>query len=163
MPQSANAVNDDGSSVTVGTTGTIGSLMTRELESMKQPEQTSSSAPRKQQTGPVSVPCGANPMKALQKRNHTSGCESSSNGGSSNGQAHGASDVPKHRHIPRRNVHQMPMLISDDAHKDRNLGTQKVEKKTHNYIVEVVDLKCSNPMSSRLKKLGFSKLSESTS
>jgi hypothetical protein len=28
------------------------------------------------------------------------------------------------------------------------------------YGVEVVDVKCGNPMSSRLRKLGFSKLSE---
>ncbi|CAL9040566.1 unnamed protein product [Musa banksii] len=79
-------VSDDGEgSLEVGTTGTIGSLMTRELESMKHSEQASSSARRRQQTGPVFVPCGAAPGKASRRRNQADGCGSS---GSSIGQGH---------------------------------------------------------------------------
>ncbi|WOL15144.1 hypothetical protein Cni_G23925 [Canna indica] len=170
MPQRPDVISDDGSSVKVGTTGTIGSLMTRELESMKHSEQASSSVQRKQQTGPVSVPCGANPKKALQKRNHTleHGGNSSSinnNSGSTSGHTHAAShmDVEKPRHTPRKNGHRAPMLVSGDSAVDRNLGNDRAEKKAHTYFVEVVDIKCNNPMSNRLKKLGFSKLSESIS
>jgi hypothetical protein len=43
---------------------------------------------------------------------------------------------------------------------DRSPNTEKAKKKGNRYGVEVVDVKCSNPMSSRLRKLGFSKLSE---
>ncbi|XP_065025067.1 uncharacterized protein LOC135649978 [Musa acuminata AAA Group] len=153
-------VSDDGEgSLEVGTTGTIGSLMTRELESMKRSEQASSSARRRQQTGPVFVPCGAAPGKASRRRNQADGCGSS---GSSIGQDHCA-DAQKRRHSTRKNGHRVPILGSGDSPMARNSGTDKVEKKGHGYTVEVVDLKCSNPMSNRLKKLSFSKLSESIS
>ena len=62
MPRAADAIHDDGGSVKIGATGTIGTLMTRELESPKHSEQTSSTR-RKQQTVPVSIPCGANPRR----------------------------------------------------------------------------------------------------
>ncbi|THU46217.1 hypothetical protein C4D60_Mb09t02620 [Musa balbisiana] len=169
-------VGDDGeASLEVGTTGTIGSLMTRELESMKHSEQASSSARRRQQTesmkhseqasssarrrqqtGPVFVPCGAAPGKASRRRNQADGC------GSGIGQGHSA-DAQKRRHSTRKNDHRVPILGSGDSPMARNSGTDKVEKKGHGYTVEVVDLKCSNPMSNRLKKLSFSKLSESIS
>ncbi|CAL9095695.1 unnamed protein product [Musa acuminata var. zebrina] len=163
MPQKEDATNDDGGSVKIGTTGTIGSLMTREIESMKQ---ASSSAQRKQQTGPVSVPCGANPRKALQRRNQTN--EYGSTGSSSSGTGHthcsNHEDAQKSQHTPRKKGHRhAPILRSDDSPTNRNLDTDKVEKKVHTYMVKVVDLKCGNPMSSRLKKLSFSKLSESIS
>ncbi|XP_009405620.2 uncharacterized protein LOC103988727 isoform X1 [Musa acuminata AAA Group] len=163
MPQKEDATNDDGGSVKIGTTGTIGSLMTREIESMKQ---ASSSAQRKQQTGPVSVPCGANPRKALQRRNQTN--EYGSTGSSSSGTGHthcsNHEDAQKSQHTPRKKGHRhAPILRSDDSPTNRNMDTDKVEKKVHTYMVKVVDLKCGNPMSSRLKKLSFSKLSESIS
>ncbi|KAK8961774.1 hypothetical protein KSP40_PGU022639 [Platanthera guangdongensis] len=37
---------------------------------------------------------------------------------------------------------------------------KNARKKGMGALVEIVDVKCNNPMSSRLKKLGFSKLSE---
>ncbi|CAL9168167.1 unnamed protein product [Musa hybrid cultivar] len=155
MPRAADAIHDDGVSVKIGATGTIGTLMTRELESPKHSEQTSSTR-RKQQTVPVSIPCGANPRRALQRRNQTNepGSIRRSSGGSNSEQAHCSNHA-------RRNGHRAPMLRSDDNPVNRNMDTDRIGKKA--YTVEIVDLKCSNPMSSQLKKLGFSKLSVSTS
>ena len=59
------------------------------------------------------------------------------------------------------------MLGSDNIALDRTPRRQKSDKKVSN-LVEVVDIKCGNPdrawaspITNRLKKLGFSKLSES--
>lgn len=61
----------------------------------------------------------------------------------------------------------MPMLISDSITLDRTPSRGKNDKKASK-IVEIVDVKCGNqerawasPITNRLKKLGFSKLSES--
>ncbi|KAJ8460183.1 hypothetical protein OPV22_033109 [Ensete ventricosum] len=155
MPRAADAIHDDGGSVKIGATGTIGTLMTRELESQKHSEQVSSTQ-RKQQTVPVSIPCGANPRRALQRRNQTDehGSTRRSSGGSNSEQAHCANHA-------RRNGHRTPMLRYDDSPVNRTMDTDRVGKKA--YTVEIVDLKCSSPLSSQLKKLGFSKLSVSTS
>lgn len=168
MAQRTNALNHNGGTVKVGTTGTISSLMTRELESIKHSDQTYPPTQRKQQTAPVSIPCGANPRKALQKKNQINEQGNSSNyngSGSSTGHTNCASNIEgqKLRHVPRKTGYKIPMLVSDGSPMDQTLNTCKAEKKAHSYIVEVVDLKCSNPMSTRLKKLGFSKLSESIS
>ncbi|XWS09826.1 hypothetical protein CRYUN_Cryun39dG0022900 [Craigia yunnanensis] len=67
----------------------------------------------------------------------------------------------------RKNIHQIPMLDSDNNALDRTLSRQKSDKKVSS-VVEVVDIKCGNPdkawaspITNRLKKLGFSKRSES--
>ncbi|KAE8713675.1 hypothetical protein F3Y22_tig00110206pilonHSYRG00311 [Hibiscus syriacus] len=69
-------------------------------------------------------------------------------------------------HSPK-NVHQMPMFVSENVALERTPIRQKCDKKVSN-IVEVVDIKCGNsnrawasPITNRLKKLGFSRLSES--
>ncbi|KAL5548301.1 hypothetical protein UlMin_003532 [Ulmus minor] len=66
-----------------------------------------------------------------------------------------------------KNTHGIPILGSENIALDRTPSREKTEKKTHN-IVEVVDIKCGNsdkawtsPITNRLRKLGFSKLSES--
>ncbi|PKU65508.1 hypothetical protein MA16_Dca012230 [Dendrobium catenatum] len=56
---------------------------------------------------------------------------------------------------------QLAPILSNEANTDKNTRTKRPWKKIHTYIVEAVDIKCNNPMSNRLKKLGFSKLSES--
>jgi hypothetical protein len=61
----------------------------------------------------------------------------------------------------------MPMLGSDNSTLDRTPSREKSDKKA-THIVEIVDIKCgnpdrawANPITNKLKKLGFSKLSES--
>ncbi|KAK1308164.1 hypothetical protein QJS10_CPA09g01219 [Acorus calamus] len=52
-------INDGGISIRVGTIGTIGSLMTREMEiAIDSPRASTSSHHRRLQMAPVSVPCG---------------------------------------------------------------------------------------------------------
>ncbi|KAJ6791018.1 Uncharacterized protein M6B38_246310 [Iris pallida] len=155
-PEIPNATRE---MVKVGTTGTVSSLMSQELETVKdspEPAAAAASTSRKKlQTAPVSVPCGYNPKRSQLRRNtpldpgSSSSSSSSSNSGS-------RSPLETQKPKPRRNGHRSPML---NPATEKREDTQK--KKGHTHIVEVVDLKCNNPMSSRLKKLGFSKLSES--
>lgn len=164
ISQKPETTNGNGYAIKVGATGTIGSLMSRELESMKEGSQASSSTQKKPQSPPVSVPCGSTPRKTQLRRNSTSDSSSSSSSTCSSNSNTGLNKIPtnaqKPKQNPWKNGHRMPMLGADDVNADRM--NNRDQKKPNSYIVEVVDLKCSNPMSSRLKKLGFSKLSEST-
>jgi hypothetical protein len=67
-----------------------------------------------------------------------------------------------------KSTHHMPMFGSDSIILDRTPSRKKSDKKATK-IVEIVDIRCgspdrtwANPITSKLKKLGFSKLSEST-
>jgi hypothetical protein len=155
--QIANANSTASPAIKVGSTGTVASLISRELDNIKinqvNPQDAAASSshanPRrkKYQSGPVSVPCGANPKKTVSPKK-------------SNLSKEEADKVPK---SGRRNGCDAPMLSGDHAGTDQNShpNLAKSGKKGHLNSVEVVDIKCNNPMSSRLRKLGFSKLSES--
>lgn len=161
MAQKTVLANSDGGIIKVGTTGTIGSLMTKELESMKNASPTSKASQRKMQTNSVSVPCGTTPKKIQPRRNSSIECGSSSGSGNGNINLRDHGDMQKPRFTTPRNGHKGPMLGSKNVNIDKNVGRDKLGKKGSSHLVEVVDMKCNNPMSSRLKKLGFSKLSES--
>ncbi|XP_020224935.1 uncharacterized protein LOC109806828 [Cajanus cajan] len=166
MAQRQEVIKGGEGSIKLGTTGTISSLMTRELDHI-------SSAPKKQvpsrskpQTLPVSVPCGSTTQKRLQPRK--SSVEASSSGSSKNTNRRGPGNgMPQKTKTNGRNTQRIPMLGSDKCSVDRTPVRDKNDKKIPN-IVEIVDIKCGNadkawatPLASRLKKLGFSKLSES--
>ncbi|XP_065620532.1 LOW QUALITY PROTEIN: uncharacterized protein LOC111998887 [Quercus suber] len=134
MVQTLEAIKGGGGSIRVGTTGTISSLMTRELDSIKSAPQMPLSPELNHVQYLFAIPCGA----TTSKRVYT------------------------------RNTHRIPCLVRDSIALDRTLS-RKTEKKGSN-IVEIVDINCgnqdrawANPISitNRLKKLGFSKLSES--
>ncbi|SPT17510.1 unnamed protein product [Triticum aestivum] len=156
MPCAAELVNGEGGAIKVGTTGTIGSLMTRELEAIKVAPQGAATPRLRRQSSPVSVPCGASPRKIIPRKS------SSSVSSSSNGRADrvSAEEACKTRRSSQRNKSSSPMLHSDGALVDRSPNFEKAKKKGNVHGVEVVDVRCGNPMSSRLRKLGFSKLSE---
>jgi len=160
MPGAAELVNGEGGAIKVGTTGTIGSLMTRELEAIKVTPQGAAIPRLRRQSSPVSVPCGASPRKVILRKSSSS--VSSSNNNSSNGRADrvSAEEACKTRRSSQRNKSSSPMLQSDGVLVDRSPNFQKAKKKGNVHGVEVVDVRCGNPMSSRLRKLGFSKLSE---
>ncbi|KAL5198770.1 hypothetical protein ABZP36_002282 [Zizania latifolia] len=180
MPCAAELANGEAGAVKVGTTGTIGSLMTRELEAIKAappPPQVgaATTTPRlRRQSSPVSMPCGASPRKIIALRKSSSNVSSGSSNGSSNGSSHGRTDrVSAEEEAscngkPRRSSQRStkpssPMLRSDGVVVDRSVKAKK--KATAACClgaggVEVVDVRCGNPMSSRLRRLGFSKLSE---
>ena len=164
MVQKLEAIKGGGGSIKVGTTGTISSLMTRELDSIKSAQQTPISFRHKSQTIPVSVACGSATPKRLQLRKSLDGASTS---GSSNSMSYKSPQTTQKTKSFRKNIHQIPMLGSDNIALDRTPSRQKSDKKVSN-IVEVVDIKCGNsdrawasPITNRLKKLGFSKLSES--
>ncbi|XP_047068602.1 uncharacterized protein LOC124676610 [Lolium rigidum] len=160
MPCAPELVNGEGGAIKVGTTGTIGSLMIRELESIKVTPQGAATPRLRRQSNPVSVPCGASPRKTiLRKSSSNVACSSSS---SNNGRTDrvSADEASKARRSSQRNKSHSPMLHSDGVLADRSPNVEKAKKKGNFHVVEVVDVRCSNPMSSRLRKLGFSKLSE---
>lgn len=160
MAQTLEIIKEDGKSIRIGTTGTIGSLMTRELESVKSVSQVPTISPRnKAPMVAVSVPCSTSAPKKLQPR--TSSDEASS----SKSVNHRSPETARKTKNYTRKGHKIPMLGADNISLDRTPCRQKTEKKGS---VEIVDIKCGNtdrawssPITNRLKKLGFSKLSES--
>ncbi|XP_062077764.1 uncharacterized protein LOC133782462 [Humulus lupulus] len=157
MVQSLEAIKGGGGSIRVGTTGTISSLMTRELQSMNTASQKpSSSFISKPQTDPV-IPRRLKPKKSSD--------EASSSGGLGNYTK--SPEFSRKTKGYSKKTHRIPMLNSDNIVLDRTPSREKTEKKGSN-IVEVVDIRCGNsdgawksPITSRLRKLGFSKLSDS--
>ncbi|VVB15980.1 unnamed protein product [Arabis nemorensis] len=157
MVQKLELIKGGGGSIKIGATGTVATLMTRELDSMKQPSpQTPPSRPIRT-TIPVSVDCGTSSTPRRQKARKSSDEASSSNNNNANNVR-----TPKGHNA--KSTHQLPMLGSDNVSLQ---GTPRREKRMMN-IVEIVDVKCgnpdrawANPITSRLKKLGFSKLNES--
>lgn len=173
MVQKLEAIKGGGGSIKVGTTGTISSLMTRELDTIKSAPQTPVSFRHKPQTIPISVACGSVTPKKLQQRKSFDHGASTSGSGSSNSNimkyesTHQTAQKVKSIH---KNIHQVPMLGSNNnIALERTASRQKNDKKVVSNIVEVVDIKCgnpdkawANPITNRLKKLGgFSKLSDS--
>lgn len=139
--------------VAVGTTGTISCLMTRELDQI-------SSASHQQQVCStsklrISVAYGSTTPKRLQPRKSLDEASSSSSR---------SSNIINHS----KHTHQIPMLGSQNLQLDTSPMRKKNDKKKKSNIVEVVDIKCGNadkawatPITNSLKKLGFSKLSDS--
>ncbi|KAL6840733.1 hypothetical protein ACP4OV_029597 [Aristida adscensionis] len=158
MPCATELVHGEGGAIKVGTTGTIGSLMTRELETIKVVPQAVATPRLRRQSCPVTVPCGASPRKIVLRKSSSNVSSSSNNNGRTDRAS--AEEACKTRRISRRHTFNSPILHSDTVLMDRSPNTDKAKKKGNIYGVEVVDIKCSNPMSSRLRKLGFSKLSE---
>ncbi|GMJ05118.1 hypothetical protein like AT5G54850 [Hibiscus trionum] len=156
MAQKLEAIKGGGGSIKVGTKGTISSLITRELDSVK---------PTRQTPVPASVVSGSSTPKGLKLRKSLDGASTSANG---NNKSYKSPQTSQKTKSLSKNPHQIPMLGFDNIALDRTPSRQKSDKKVSN-IVEVVDIKCgkhpdrarSSPITNRLKKLGFSKLSQS--
>lgn len=155
-----DAIRGGGGSVKVGTTGTIGALITRELESTKSATQTtiatlaplgatssSSSSSTTTTTTSTTTTKRSMPRTSLDEASSSSTINRKS-----------PETIRKMKHY--RKNHQVPMLGSDSLSLDRTPRRDKPNKRG-SYIVEVVDIKCGSRTASRLKKLSFSKLSES--
>lgn len=176
MAQTLEDMKGKGGSIKLGTIGTIGSLMTRELDQISSgPQKQKVSSRTKPRTLHVSVPCSsssntgtsANP-KRLQPRKSSDEASGSGSGSSKNTNYRTKANS-SNSSSTSRNTHRIPMLDSADHFSvDRTPIRQKKNYKKKPNIVEVVDIKCGNaektwatPLTTRLKKLGFSKLSES--
>ncbi|KAJ4981584.1 hypothetical protein NE237_032421 [Protea cynaroides] len=164
MVPTLDAIKGSGGSVRIGATGTISSLMSRELGSVKKSPQSTKSSPRKSPTIPVSVPCVSRPRRQPRR---TVVNEASTSSSRNNHRGHGSTQ--KTRSSIQKNAQSFPMLGSDGIVFDDSPNRKKPDKKG-SYIVEVVDLKCGshekawfNPITHQLRKLSFSRLSESIS
>ncbi|XP_010539288.1 PREDICTED: uncharacterized protein LOC104813420 [Tarenaya hassleriana] len=154
MVQKLELIKGGGGSIKIGTTGTVAALMTRELDAMERTPPQTAPTSRSNRTIPVSVDCvpsSSTPRRA-QARKPSDEASSSVN----------PVRTPKGYHP--KSTHSFPMLGSDNVSLH---GTPRREKRTN--IVEIVDVKCgnpdrawANPITSKLKKLGFSKLSENS-
>ncbi|KAG6634578.1 hypothetical protein I3843_12G127000 [Carya illinoinensis] len=160
MVQKLETIKGRGGSIRVGTTGTISSLMTRELDSIKFAPQMPVSSRTKPQSVPVLVPYGGTTPKRPQPRKSSDMASSSYND-------HRSPEITRKNKSYSTNIHRIPMLAVDSIILDRIPSGEKNDKKGSN-IVEIVDIRCgkqdrawASPIANRLKKLGFSKLSES--
>ncbi|KAL3821029.1 hypothetical protein ACJIZ3_006934 [Penstemon smallii] len=153
MVQTLEAIRGGGGSIKVGTTGTISALMSKELDS------TISSS--KAHSFPTSVSSGnTTPRKSRLS------VEEASNSSSSNVKSQkGPETVKKTKNYTGRS-HQIPMLTADNISIEGTPIRQNPVKRAPG-VVEIVDIKCLNqdntwlnPITNRLRKLGFSKLSD---
>nr|GLL22583.1 uncharacterized protein LOC109187764 [Ipomoea trifida]GMC72463.1 uncharacterized protein LOC109187764 [Ipomoea batatas] len=156
MVQTLEEIKGGGGSIRVGTTGTISALMSRELDSIKPASQTPETSRNKAPSVCAFVVGDATSPKRVKSRT-VSADEASSSGGN---QRSPDETVCKTRNYHRR-TNQIPILESlDNVSVDGTPVRQKGEKKGA-YMVEIVDIKCGNvPIKNRIKKLGFSKLSD---
>lgn len=140
MVQTLEAIRGGGGSIKVGTTGKISALMSREIDSMK----TTSKHP-------------SLPRTSLDEASSSSTIDVKS---------HKCPEITKKIKHHGGRTHQIPMLTADNI----SLQGTPIRQKPVRNGVEIVDIKCgnpdkawSNPITNRLKKLGFSKLSDSIS
>lgn len=157
MVQTLEAIRGGGGSVKIGTTGTISALMSREIESAKSTSKVPSPC------NPASLPSGEITPRKLKSRTLVEEASSSSTNNVKNDKFPEA--VRKNKHYSGR-THQIPMLAADNMSLEGTPIRQKPIKKGPG-VVEIVDIKCGNadkawvnPIANRLKKLGFSKLSD---
>ncbi|OIT01852.1 PREDICTED: uncharacterized protein LOC109226706 [Nicotiana attenuata] len=163
MVQTVEANMGGGGSIKVGTTGTIGALMSRELDSKKFSPQTPASYRSKSPTVCSFIAGSATSPKRVKPG--TSSDEASSSVMSEDNKKC-PEIVRKTKHYNRK-TNQIPILENDNVFVDGTPMRQKPERKGP-YRVEIVDINCGDvdrtwagPIKNRLKKLGFSKLSES--
>ncbi|KAL6999233.1 hypothetical protein U1Q18_000394 [Sarracenia purpurea var. burkii] len=160
-------IKGGGGSIKVGTTGTISALMSKELEPKKSESQIPVSSRNRSHEGSISVPSDAiTPRRLKPKPSIDEGSSSSSSSTIINKKS--IEIARKTKNYNRKKTHQIPILDSDNISLDGTPSRGKPDHKRGSYIVEVVDIKCGanpdrtwvSPITSRLKKLSFSKLSE---
>ncbi|KAI3675592.1 hypothetical protein L1987_85182 [Smallanthus sonchifolius] len=156
--QTLETIKGGGGSIKVGTTGTINALMSRELQSVK--VGSPSAVPLPNEAATSTTP------KARVQADEASTSSSSSNGNTMNGK-HAIVDQKNKRHHARQDSRN-PFLRSDSVSVDGNgTNNRRKSEKKGSCLVEIVDVKCgvpdkmwANPITNRLKKLTFSKISE---
>ncbi|CAA2953693.1 Hypothetical predicted protein [Olea europaea subsp. europaea] len=162
MVQTLEAIKGGGGSIKVGSTGTISVLMSRELESSNSASQTPDTS--RNDSFPASVTSPADETSSRRLKSKTPVNEASSSGTSSAN--HKVSETTTRKKHYMGKTHQIPMLKADNISIDGTPIRPKPARKG-SAMVEIVDIKCGNPdrtwtspITNRLKKLSFSKLSE---
>lgn len=137
MVQKLEDIKNGGGSIKIGATGKISALMSRELQS---------GTPKSRKPA-ILEPNDASKLEEKPQTDEASTSNKNING-----------NLPKTKHNHARKASKNPFFHD---------GSPNPNKK-RSYIVEVVDIKCgipdkiiwANPIKDRLKKLTFSKLSE---
>ncbi|CAN4102735.1 unnamed protein product [Withania somnifera] len=152
MVQILESIRGSGGSIKVGTTGTISALMSRELDSKTSAPPSSVSSRYRSTVCSFAAGDATSPKRTKAR---TSIDEASSSW-----------IVRKVKHYNCRTP-QIPILESENISVEGTPIRQKADRKGTS-LVEIVDIRCGSaektraiPMKNRLKKLGFSKLSES--
>lgn len=184
MVQKLEAIRGGGGSIRVGTVGTIGSLMTRELEasssashgirtpmilvdeasrsdtrtSIKQRNREVGGRTRGQTQHRISVISATTPKRQKQK----APLDDLGNSSLCKGTVRRTPDSLGKIQTPRQSSH-VPMLGYENIYLDKTPTREKPTRRGAN-LAHLVDIHCGNStgsLSDRLKKLGFSKLSQS--
>ncbi|KAF3626874.1 hypothetical protein T459_20797 [Capsicum annuum] len=163
MVQTLESIRGGGGSIKVGTTGTVSALMSRELDSKPSTSTTSVSCRYRSptvcsfSTGDATSPKRTKPRTSIDEASSSWASEDNKNG---------PEIVRKAKHYNCKTP-QIPILESENISVDRTSIRRKPNRKGPTTLVEIVDIKCGSvektrarPMKNRLKKLGFSKLSE---
>ncbi|KAG9137172.1 hypothetical protein Leryth_011985 [Lithospermum erythrorhizon] len=162
MVNTLESIRGGGGSIKVGTTGTIGALMSRELETAKTASQTPALYKKKS-----SIICASHQSAASTPRRKSQPSEGKAGSSSTSQIGHKNTETRKKMKQYNPKTQQIPILGSENIPMDKTPIRHKSDRKG-SYMVEIVDIKCRNsdrawasPIATRLKKLGFSKLSES--
>lgn len=160
MAPKLEVLKGGGGSIKIGTTGTVGCLMSKELDVKCAPQPPMCS---KQKLSTTSVLVSDSPKKLHTGR--TLNEASSSSRSNLNIHDRQSDNTQKARRNPQKSTHHMPILTSGNASVETTPRREKAEKRVSN-IVPVVDIKCGypnkwpSPIPNRFKKLSSSKLSE---
>ncbi|KAM3302500.1 hypothetical protein P3S67_017002 [Capsicum chacoense] len=162
MVQTLESIRGGGGSIKVGTTGTVSALMSRELDS--KPSTSTTSVSRRYRSPTVCSFSTGDATSPKRTKPRTSIDEASSSWASEDNK-NGPEIVRKAKHYNCKTP-QIPILESENISVDRTPIRRKPNRKGPT-LVEIVDIKCGSvektrarPMKNRLKKLGFTKLSE---
>ncbi|GAA0146085.1 hypothetical protein LIER_06119 [Lithospermum erythrorhizon] len=162
MVQTLESIRGGGGSIKVGTIGTIGVLMSRELESAKTESRTKALCKKKS-----SMICASLQSDALTPRRKSRPSEAEAGRSNTSQICHKNTLTRKKTKQYNSKTQQISFLGADNRPIDKTPIRHKSDRKG-SYMVEIVDIKCGNtaralasPTATRLKKLGFSKLSES--
>uniref|UniRef100_A0A0V0HZD0 Putative ovule protein n=1 Tax=Solanum chacoense TaxID=4108 RepID=A0A0V0HZD0_SOLCH len=165
MAQTLEATKVGGGSIKVGTTGKVSALMSRELHSKKPSFQAPTSSRNKTPTVCGFIAGSATSPKRMKPR--TPSDEASSSGTTSKHNNKSPESLRKTKHNSRK-THQIPILESENISVDGTPISKKPDRKGP-YMVEIVDVKCrsmdrtwATPIKNSLKKLRFTKLSDSS-
>ncbi|KAK4344519.1 hypothetical protein RND71_034695 [Anisodus tanguticus] len=160
MAQTLEAIKVGGGSIKVGTIGTVSALMSKELVDSKK------SSPQKNKSPTVCGFIAGSATSPKRMKPRTSSDEASSSGTSKHNNRRPES-LRKMKHNSGK-THQIPILESENISVDGTPVSLKPDRKGP-HMVEIVDVKCrsmdrtwANPIKNSLKKLGFTKLSESS-
>lgn len=158
-------IQGGGGSMKVGTTGTISSLVSKELDGVKSSPQTAEGPIRKKPPPSICsfvVGAATSPTKRMIPKTPQ---PSSSSNEAISGEDHDSPEVTRKTKNYTRNTHEIPILESESCSVDETPIRQKSVRKGSR-IAEIVDIKCgscekrwASPVKNPLKKFSFSKLS----